>query len=122
MRRVIFDSSFLMSVSERPTRWREDMTDAIGRFEPLILECVRKELEALAAGAGKKSKLARTALQLAEGFSVEPCGSARVDDELASAALGMGAAVATVDGELAASLRSLHVEVVGLRSGRVMLK
>jgi rRNA-processing protein FCF1 len=42
-----------------------------------------------------------------------------VDDEIASAALGMGAKVATTDVRLARSLRSLHVGVITLRSGRV---
>jgi rRNA-processing protein FCF1 len=122
LRKVIFDSSFLMSVSEHPTGWREDLTQALGLFEPVLLECVKAELAGLAEGAGKKARLARLALLLAEGFSPQPCGGARVDDELVSAALGSGAAVATVDEKLAESLRAVHVEVVSLRSGRAFLR
>jgi rRNA-processing protein FCF1 len=122
LRKVIFDSSFLMAVAERPTDWLGDITDALGRVEPVILECAKAELEGLSAGGGKKVKLARLALELARGFSVEPCGGANVDDEVVSHALREGAAVATVDRGMMESLRELRVDVVGLRSGRVVLR
>ena len=122
MRKVLFDSSFLMSVSESPTGWEDAMAEAIGPYEPVLLDCVRDELAELSKGQERRAKLARVALQLASGFSHESSGSAAVDDELVSAALESGAAVATVDNELAATLRAVHVEVVGLRSGRVALR
>jgi len=116
---VIFDSSFLMAVSEKPTRWFEDITDAIGRFDPVLPECVIEELEKLATRQSSKSRVARVALELGQTFDKVPCGGARVDDEIASLALGMGAKVATTDSTLVKSLRSLHVGVILLRSGRV---
>jgi rRNA-processing protein FCF1 len=122
LRKVIFDSSFLMSVSENPTKWRDGMVEILGSFEPVLLDCVREELVTLSKGRGKKARLAGLALQLAAGFSPGPCGRADVDDEVASAAIGGGAAVATVDRVLTATLRAMHVDVVGLRSGRVMLR
>ncbi|HME18193.1 MAG TPA: hypothetical protein VKF15_00455 [Nitrososphaerales archaeon] len=122
MRKVIFDSSFLMSISESPTEWRDGILELLGGFEPVLLDCVRDELLALSNGRGRKARLAGLALQLAAGFSPGPCGQAGVDDEVASAAIGGGAAVATVDRALTATLRAMHVDVVGLRSGRVMLR
>jgi rRNA-processing protein FCF1 len=119
--KVIFDSSFLMAVVERPTTWFEDITDGIGGFEPVALECVLAELGRLASGQGRKSRAARVALELAEEFSRAPCGGARTDDEILSAALTMNATVATADRDLARSLGARKVRVVGLRSGRVTL-
>ena len=121
MHRVIFDSSFLMAVAEHPTTWFEDMTEMLGRFEPVILGCVKKELERLSSNRSKKARLAMLALELANNFSVEPCGRANVDDEVASAALNDGATVATVDSELAGTLKALGVRVVCLKSGRTTL-
>jgi rRNA-processing protein FCF1 len=119
--KVIFDSSFLMAVVERPTTWFEDITEKIGRFEPVSLECVLAELRGLASGDGRKGGTARVALELAEEFSRVPCGGARTDEEIVSAALTMDAVVATADRDLARSLGIRKVRVVGLRSGRVAL-
>ncbi|MGP8056967.1 MAG: PIN domain-containing protein [Nitrososphaerales archaeon] len=121
MTKVIFDSSFLMAVVEHPTTWFEDITEKIGRFEPVALECVLAELGRLASGDGRKGRAARVALELAEKFSRVSCGGARTDEEIVSAAITMDAMVATADRELARSLGARKVRVVGLRSGRVAL-
>ena len=121
MTKVIFDSSFLMAVVERPTTWFEDITEKTGRFEPVALECVLVELRRLASGHGRKGRAARVALGLAEGFSRVPSGGARTDEEIMSAALTMDATVATTDRDLARSLVARKVRVVGLRSSRVTL-
>jgi rRNA-processing protein FCF1 len=122
MQKVIFDSSFLMAVAEVPTDWSGDITREFGRFEPVILDRVRRELEGISRGEAKRSRLASLALRLAEGFTVAKAGAARVDDEIVSAALDSGAAVATVDGELSHSLKAVGVTVIGLRKGRVALR
>lgn len=121
MTKVIFDSSFLMAVVERPTTWFEDITEKVGKFEPVALECVLAELGRLASGDRRKGRAARVALDLARGFSRVPCGEARPDEEIMSAALTMNATVATADRGLAQSLGTRNVRVVGLRSGRVAL-
>lgn len=121
MPKVIFDSSFLMAVVERPTTWFEDMVDSVGRFQPVLPDCVRTELEKLAAGEGSRARTARVSLELAVKFANMPCGRARVDDEIVSAALSNGALIATTDGELAKSAKAAHVKVVSLRRGRVAI-
>jgi rRNA-processing protein FCF1 len=121
LRKVLFDSSFLMSVSENPTEWEADIASLVGGFEPVLLDCVKGELVTISAGSGKKARLAKIALQLAADFSPGPCGRAKVDDEIVSTALGCGAAVATADRALSATLRAVHLDVVGLSSGRVRL-
>lgn len=117
--RVIFDSSFLMAVVDRPTTWYEDIAEEIGRFDSVVLDCVRLELRRLAAGQGRKARTARVALELSEAFEKHPCGRGKVDDEVISAARSMGAAVATVDSTMRALLKSGRIRTISLRSGRV---
>ena len=119
---MIFDSSFLMAVVESPTTWFEDIVDGIGRFQPVLPECVEAELGELASGQSKRARMARVSLDLAAKFSRVPCGGARVDDEIVSAALSRGAMVATVDGDLLRSLEGAHVKAVTLKGGRVALR
>jgi rRNA-processing protein FCF1 len=119
LQQVIFDSSFLIAVVENPTTWFEDMVEGIGKFQPVLLDCVRKELEGMASGRYRKSRVARMSLELASKFKSVPCGGAKVDDEIVSASLSLGACVATADKELQRALRSAHVKVISLRAGRV---
>jgi rRNA-processing protein FCF1 len=110
-----------MAVALHPTAWSDDMEAALGKFEPVILDCVKIELQKISSGRGRKARLASLALELAREFSAGPCGRFGVDDEIASTALATGAIVATVDGELMRVMRTLGVRVVSLRSGRVAL-
>ena len=121
MRKVIFDSSFLIAVVESPTTWFEDIAESIGKFQPVLLSCVREELDRLASGQGKKARSARVALELAAGFAGGRCGAASVDDEIVSHALTEGALVATTDSGLLSSLGAAHVLAVTLRGGRVFV-
>jgi len=120
--RVIFDSSFLMAVVETPTTWFEDIVDRVGKFEPVLLECVGEELRRLSSGKGSKSRTASVALDLAAAFDRVACGSARVDDEIISTALAEDALVATTDAELARAARASHLRVISLKKGRVGLQ
>ena len=119
MRQVIFDTSFLMAVADHPTSWREDIESSVGAFQAVLLDRVEEELKALASRGGKKGKSATVALEMASGFKRLRSGSGPVDDEVMSASLTTGGAVATNDAELASSLRAMHVKVFSLRSGRV---
>jgi rRNA-processing protein FCF1 len=108
-----------MAVVERPTTWFEDIVERAGRFEPVMLSCVRSELEKLASREGRKSRAARVALELSSNFTTGPCGKATVDDEIVSAAKTQGSFVATTDAELARVLRASHIRVISLSGGRV---
>ena len=121
MQKIIFDSSFLMAVVETPTTWFEDTTEIVGGFRPILLACVKSELESLASEGGSRARTARVALELSSKFSSERCGGARVDDEIVSAAKTSGAVVATVDSGLLRSLKAAHVGVITLGGGRVRL-
>jgi rRNA-processing protein FCF1 len=119
LHKVVFDSSFLMSVAEKPTTWKEDMTDLIGGIEPVILDCVKVELQRLADTGGRKGRAASVGLQLAQDFRMIKCGGATVDDEIISIALSEGAFVASNDEDLLDSLKAAGVEILRLRKGRV---
>jgi len=110
-----------MAVAENPTTWYQDIIQSLGGFEPVLPACVRDELTRLALGRGAQARKARVALELAANFVVSSCGEAAVDDEIVSAALTKGAAVATTDSDLVLSAKAAHLRVVLLRSGRVAL-
>ena len=121
MPRVVFDSSFLMAVVARPTAWREDMTEKLGGFEPVVLDCVLAEMDSLSAGRGRRSRSAAVAKGIASGFRVVKSGGGDVDDEIASYALSNAAAVATLDRGLISTLKARGVRIITLRAGRVAL-
>ena len=121
MTKVVFDSSFLMALAERPTPWQQDLTDLLGKVEPVLLDCVRTELDSIEARGGKRAREAGLAKSMAAGFSTGRCGGAAVDDEVVSYARTHGAAVATVDGEMVKTLRAAGVAVVTLHGGRLGL-
>ena len=122
MRKVVFDSSFLIAVIEKPTTWYEDAMEKVGRFEPVILDCVKRELTKLSEGQTKRARYARLALELAKEFELERCGGGlSVDDEIISYSNGASALVATVDGRLLSSLRKMRLGAITLKSGRVAL-
>lgn len=119
---VAFDSSFLIAVMERPTPWMADITEQIGGFIPVVLTSVRDELNRLAAKNDKTGKFAALALEMLEmgTFSLRQDGKGKPDDEIISFALLEGAAVATIDGDLAKRLRASKVStIITLRGGRI---
>ena len=118
---VVFDSSFLISIADRPTNWREDITQIVGGFAPIKLDCVMDELKALATKTGSRSKSAAVAIEIASEFKAAPCREGDVDSEIASYARTNGAVVASMDGELLRSLKASRVRCVTLRGGRVAL-
>jgi len=108
-----------MAVAEHPTTWLEDVTERVGKVEPIVLECVLDEMDRLASKEDKRARIARVALELAQNFSRFPSGKASPDAEIMSAAITLGAAVATADRDLAANLRGRRVRVFSLRLGRL---
>lgn len=118
---MLFDTSFLVAIMEHPTSWREDMTEKVGGFDPVVIGPVYSELERIAGGNGRAARFAALAKELVDSGSLrrEAGGPGRADDELISMALGGGALVATVDSAMIEQLRALRVGVVRLRGGRI---
>ncbi len=121
MSRVVFDSSFLIAVVQKPTTWHEDIVAEIGAFDAVTLDCVREELARMAQKKNKRGRYAALAYELAATFTEEACGKGEPDDEIISYASSKKASVATMDGELIRKLRALRVGVITLRSGRLFL-
>jgi rRNA-processing protein FCF1 len=116
---VVFDSSFLMAVVERPTTWFEDMTQELGKIEPVVPDCVLEELVRISGREGRRSKVARVAGDLASSFKKVRCTGAKVDDCVIDYARKNKAVVATVDSEMIDSLKRSRRRVVTLHRGRV---
>jgi rRNA-processing protein FCF1 len=117
---VVLDSSFLIAVMERPTPWSQDITEKVGSFVPVVISSVRDELTRLAGR--KKGGFAKLALELLDRGDLtleRDGGGGKPDDEIISFALERGAAVATIDSDLATRLRASRVPVITLRGGRV---
>jgi rRNA-processing protein FCF1 len=108
-----------MAIVETPTTWYEDIVDGTGRIQPVLLDCVRAELDRLVSAQGRRARAARVALEVASGFESRSCGGAKVDDEIISAANSAKAIVATADDELRRAANASHLRVVFLRKGRV---
>ncbi|MDA4123698.1 MAG: hypothetical protein OK456_11015 [Thaumarchaeota archaeon] len=120
-RKVLFDSSFLIAVMERPTPWLQDIQEKLGGFEPVVIAPVYAELERLASGNSHAARFASLAKQLVDGGTLKLAGGEvdRADEELVSMALDEGAVVATVDSALIEQLEASGVRVIRLRGGRV---
>jgi rRNA-processing protein FCF1 len=121
---VVFDSSFLIAVMEHPTPWTQDITEKVGSFDPVVVSSVRDELRRLAGRDNKRGKLAGLALEILDrgDLALEPDGGGKPDDEIISFALKEGAAVATIDSDLAERLRASRVaRVISLRGRRVSI-
>lgn len=119
MVKVVFDSSFLMAVVEKPTTWFEDMTLELGKVTPVALDCVVNELSRISAREGRRSKVARVALDLAGTFSRAECDRKSVDDSIVAYCRRNRAVAATVDREMIRALKRSRLGVVTLRQGRV---
>lgn len=121
-RPVAFDSSFILAFMQHPTSWKSDIEEKVGGFTPVVLASVRDELARLAAKGDKKGRFAALALTLLEAgvFTLVPDGRGKPDDEIISFALREGAAVATIDSELAERLKASRVStIITLKGGRV---
>jgi rRNA-processing protein FCF1 len=117
---VVFDSSFLISVVERPTTWYEDMREKIGAFKPVMLDSTRAELARLASKGGKRGGYASLAAELGSNFErTSGVSSGSADDNVLSWAAENEALVATMDREMLRHLRALGMRYVTLRGRRV---
>lgn len=95
--------------------------EEVGKFRPVMLDCVREELKELASGKSKTSRFAALASDLAASFGEEKCGKGSPDSEMISYAKSEGAMVATLDGEVLRTAKRLRIGAVTLRSGRVAI-
>jgi rRNA-processing protein FCF1 len=117
--RVLLDSSFLMM----PFKFRIDpfkgVEDLVAKRPAFILiSPVREELLRISKEGGKRGRMAKLAIRLAERceeIRFEPPGGGGADEALIAASEELGAIVATNDGALRRKLRNINVPVIYLR-------
>jgi rRNA-processing protein FCF1 len=119
---VVFDSSFLIAVVEKPATWYEDIQEKLGEFKPVMLDRVAGELDDLANRGGKRGRFAVLAKELGESFmKVRGEKGGSPDDEILSWAASNDAFVATLDTRMLEHLRASRMRYVTLRRGRVFI-
>jgi rRNA-processing protein FCF1 len=114
--RVLIDANALMAQLQFRLDIFEELTQCIGAYEPVLLDCVRDELRGLAAGRGKDGSSARSALILAEKCTVVETGSLEgsVDEKILYFASTHGCMVFTNDRDLRLALLSHGIPVISL--------
>jgi len=114
--RVLIDANALLAQLQFRLDIFTELTQCIGAYEPVLLDCVRDELRGLAAGRGKDGASARSALILAEKCTVVETGSLQgsVDEKILYFASTHGCMVFTNDRDLRMALLSHGVPVISL--------
>ena len=98
--KVIFDTSFMIYICEKPSSILEEMEEALGKVEPVLPSPVVEELKRIS----RRKKSAKTALKAAQDMEVvKTMGPA--DRAIVNLAKELKAPVATLDLELASLLR-----------------
>lgn len=121
MQKIVFDTSFLLSIVAKPTDWEDQLKDILGNYEGIVLLPVRRELELLASKKNKKSKIARVALLISKNFNfVEEAGKA--DEAIITYCMRNKAIAATTDNELRNTLMRNGVRVIVLSRGRLSIR
>jgi len=117
---VLLDTSILIYLVETPSSFLEGLTGSLGKVEFAVTDSVLGELKGLAASRGARAKKAKGALSYAQGLKSYPVGG-EADDSLVKLALRERAVVATLDGELASSLRRKGIPVATLSGDRLLV-
>ncbi len=97
------------------------MNSLLGQFNVVVPKAVVRELEKVAKGKSIRAKIAMTALQIAQKYEMtDEVHQGNVDDTIIELAQKRIAAVATLDAELMASLKTIGVAVITLRKNRLV--
>lgn len=112
------DSSFLILCVQRGKDYIKLLEEKVGdKIEPVVPGEVVAELQNLASGGGKRSKLAQTALKLAATMEVlEKEFEGEVDEAILRHAERKGYPVVTVDSELLRMLSEKKMEYLTISS------
>jgi rRNA-processing protein FCF1 len=116
--KVLLDTNALMMPVQFRIDLFEELRSLLGTYEPLVLTCVKHELEGLSRGGGNDAAAARAGLIFA-GRCREVEGQEKVlpvDDRVAAYAAAEGCMVVTNDRRLRNALLAAGVPVISLRS------
>ncbi len=117
---VLMDTSILMYLAETPSSFVDELRAKVGSVEFAVPDAVLRELASLSGSGGVRGKRARLALVYARTLRGLPRGG-EADDALISLAQEREAYVATLDRELAHSLRRKGIPVATMRNFHLAL-
>ena len=116
--KLALDTSFLILMAEKRLKRLDELTDWIGRYEPVVLNPVSMELKRLGE---KGSRAARLAYELSKGWEIGYGKGLKADDALLSYAKEFDAIVATLDGGLIKRLKENGLRFLSLKGDELYL-
>jgi rRNA-processing protein FCF1 len=123
MRRILLDTSFILTLASKPLNLIEELEDIFGKVELLVLDDTIKELEVISKRSSvKKAKQAKLALDFAtklKRIAYDCEGS--VDDKILRYAKENGLIVITMDKELRKRLKAINLSTITLRENRLVV-
>jgi rRNA-processing protein FCF1 len=123
MRRILLDTSFILTLASKPLNLIEELEDIFGKVELLVLDDTIKELEVISKRSSiKKAKQAKLALDFAtklKRIAYDCEGS--VDDKILRYAKENGLIVITMDKELKKRLKAINLSTITLRENRLVV-
>ncbi len=120
MLKALLDTNMLLAIAQ----FKADVIGELRKhgYVPIILSCVKQELEKLALGRSKDAKAARVALELLEKHDFDYITKGGpVDSALLSVAKSEGWAVATNDAALIKKLKAQGIMAIRLRQKKMLV-
>ncbi|MEM3437804.1 MAG: hypothetical protein QXP55_04660 [Nitrososphaerales archaeon] len=123
MKRILLDTSFILTIVSKPLDLIEELKDIFGKVEILVLEDTIKELKAISMRKSvKKAKQAKLALEFVmklKNIKYDYEGS--VDDKILKYAIENDLIVATMDKKLRKRLKAMNLSTITLRENRLLI-
>lgn len=123
MKRILLDTSFILTLTSKPLNLIEELENVFGKVELLVLEDTINELKAISRGKSvKKAKQAKLALEFVmklKNIKYDRGGS--VDNKILKFAIENDLIVATMDRELRKRLKLMNLSTITLREDRLLL-
>ncbi len=122
MPEVICDTSFLIPLSNKPTKGLDDLEARLGKINLLIPTAVIKELNKLISSAGiKRAKEAKNTLESINKFKTVELQGANADEAILDYASKHKCIAATIDDELKNKLKNNGINVITLSNNKLIM-
>ncbi|MEM3382688.1 MAG: hypothetical protein QXL52_01675 [Nitrososphaerales archaeon] len=123
MRRILLDTSFILTIASKPLNLIEELEGIFGKVELLILEDTIKELKAISMRKSvKKAKQAKLALEFAMKLKIIKYDrEGLVDDKILNYAVENNLIVATMDKDLRKRLKAMNLSTITLKENRLLI-
>lgn len=114
--KVIFDTSFIIYLCEKPSAAFKELEDLVGKVEPILPSSVFEELKRLV----KRKRSAKLALEAFKGIEVVK-EEGPADKAIINLARRLKVPVATLDKELASKLREEGIAYFTVKDDRIIV-